>query len=138
MSEIILSKEMTLAQVPESAESFIQQIVNGDVNPIRADYFLHCIEKLAETVRKNPQVKEAVLNEAEKWNGQTYNGNTPKIKERSNPVFDDPILKDLEKKVKSRKDLLKSITEDSGIIDEHTGQILEPIKYNITRFISWE
>jgi len=136
--ELTLSKQMTLAQVPETAKALKDQIISGEVNPIQADYFLKCIEELAKNIRKDAQVKEIIFNEAEKWEGETYNGNVVKIKERRTPQFNDETLKELKQKVKEREALLKSITNDSNVIDESTGEQLQPIEYKLTRFIEWK
>ena len=136
--DLVLSKDMTLDKVSETALMFKEQIIHGEVDPIQADYFLKCIEELAKEIRKDVQVKEIILDEADKWEGQSYGGRFPKVQERRTAIIKDAILDELKEKVKNREKLLKSITEDSHVIDEVTGEELQPLEYKISRFIKWE
>ena len=136
MDALTLNKNITLAQVPETAKLLKQQIVDGEVDPIAADYFLKCMEELVK-VRKDKQVLEVVIKEAEKYAGQTYNGAFPKVITKQNPQIKDVILNELKQKVKDREKLLKSVTENTKVIDPDTGEELHPYTYKISQYISW-
>jgi len=135
---LVLNKQVTLAEVPKSAELLIQQVINGEADPIAVDNFCYCMEQFCKLVRKNKQVQKVLFIEAEKYENQTYNGATPKINTRNTPVYNDATLDELKQAVKDREKLLKSVTVNTKVIDEATGEQLEPCEYKTTSFISWE
>ena len=136
MDLTIINKELRLDAVPETAKFLIQRIVDGEVDALQADYYLKCLEELITRVRKNEQVKPLVLQEAEKYKGQVYNGAFPRVKERRTPIIKDVTLDELKQKVKDRESMLANLT--SPMIDPETGEELQPPTFKVTQFISWE
>jgi len=135
---LTVNKQVTLAHVPESAERVIEQVKNGEVNPLAVDYFCKCMEEFTKLVRKNVDVKSAVLTEAEKYEGQVYNGAIPKIKTRQTAIFKDATLAELKQAVKDRQDLLKAITSNNRLVDPETGEELQPPEYKVTTYLEWQ
>jgi len=52
MKALTISKDITLAKVPETMDFLKQQILSGEIDPLEADHFLKCLEELVAASRK--------------------------------------------------------------------------------------
>ena len=135
MNSLTISKDITLAHIPDTILFFKQQILNGVVDPLEADHFLKCLEELVK-VRKDKEVQAVVLEEAEKYAGQSFKGSFPKVVERRTAIINDTKLNELKAQVKAREKMLKSLSEP--VVDPETGEELLPPEFKVTRSIRWE
>jgi len=126
------------AEISSFVNKVIESITSGEVNPLKVDFQLKCIETTLDGIRKNDQVKAAVLREAEKYGAKSfdYSGAKCEISEAGVKydfsVCNDIVLSDLLKQdeelqaeIKKRKDLLKAISPGFIMVNSNTGESWE-------------
>jgi len=109
----------TKEQVQSFAYAVINEIMDGDNNPVEVEVRLKMIEESIKIIRKDPRIKNLLVNEIESGNTQAM-GATLNLKTRKTLKYHDPILDELKGKVKAREALLK---ETKGI-DPETGEVV--------------
>ena len=122
---------MILEKLPQKKEEVNQfvndvigEILDGNVAPLELEIRLRIIENAVSTIRKDVRVKRVVMEEAEKYNDQTFNGALIKIGTRTNLDYSlDAQWCMLKAQTKARETLLK---ECNGT-DPDTGEIV--VKY---------
>ena len=133
-------------------ETFVQlcvdEIKNGLRNPLDLEIMLKNLEETVNAIRKHPEVKELVLEEAEKFSEKSfaYNGVLVTKTSRTNYDFSDcndsilSDLKDREKEIKQgikeRENFLKGIKPDMEIADVKTGELLAAPKTTSLEFLT--
>ena len=114
----------------------IGSILDGDVNPLETEIKLRYIESIIEQVRKNANVKDAVLTEAEKYPEKTFSEYGADITKTRSSRYDysgcgdsvrDGLANDitaLNEKKKEREKMLQGLAE--SMVIEETGEIIYP------------
>ena len=129
-------------QLPETKEQintfFVQvkeSFLNGEENPLKLWVQFKAFETLLKEINKDEKIKDAVLNEAMKYPGTTFEDFNAQIQiKEASPKFDfhnDTILANLEKQIteltekkKKREIMLKSL--DKPVWDEESGEEIKP------------
>lgn len=133
-------------------ETFVQlcvdEITSGTRNPIEFEIMLKNLEETIAAIRKRPEVKEVVLNEAEKYPEKTISFRGVKITKASKTTFyfnecGDSVYEDLaaklaeyKEKVKERETFLKTIKPGMEIPDIQTGEIIRPPQTMTTSYLT--
>lgn len=152
MTEILSTLKIlpeTKDEIKRFGESLINSIAWGDISPLELDGRLKAIEMLIEMVRKSPEMKDLILNEAYKYGGKEFEIGNFKfcVKEVGTKYnysgCNDCELFDLEKqkaeidaKIKSRHELLKTIKPDTEIYGSDGVKLAPPSKESTTSVIT--
>ena len=112
----------------------VNEILSGSQNPLEVELMLKSMEMTIEEIRKNKGVKEAVMEEAEKYNEKTFDfmGASITIQNRSTYDYSNDGtwcgLKEEETQIanrrKARELILKGTMEP--LVDEDTGEVTNP------------
>ena len=148
MNEI--SKVFVLPETQEEiqmlAQSMKNGIIEGEACPLLILKKIKALEKLLESVKKDPQVALLIEDEAEKYTAKTFNlhGAIFTRSERGTYEYSqcqDSVLKyweierdQLDAKITARKDYLKTLKEATP--DMETGEILYPAAKSVKTIIS--
>lgn len=134
----LLSHSLTKRDISSVTDRIVNMVTDGEISPLEMHARLAFAEKVIKEVKTNPEYRDAILAEAEKY-GKTFSekGCTFQIKE-SGIKYDysncdyppyKQILKDIETLDKSKKEteyFLKKIPHTgTTIIDEETGEVLK-------------
>jgi len=141
-----IAKIKALPSTKKDQKSFsneiIKAIVEGEVNPLKIDSYLKSIENVLYLIRKDVEVKQLVLNEAEKYGEKSFDAFNAVITISKKTTYDytkDSVWNKLKAKIKARETLLKSvINSDSDIVDTDTGEILEEPKVKYSHYLKYE
>lgn len=133
-------------------ETFVQlcvdEITSGTRNPLEFEIMLKNLEETIAAIRKRPEVKEVVMNEAEKYPEKTISFRGVKITKASKTTFyfnecGDSVYEDLsaklteyKEKVKERETFLKTIKPGMEIPDVNTGEIIRPPQTSTTSYLT--
>lgn len=60
-------------------DKLIDNVVNGEINPLTAEIQMKNIEDVVKAYRSNEEIKEAVLKEAEKYGQKSFETNGAKV-----------------------------------------------------------
>jgi hypothetical protein len=117
--------------------SYIDDIVEGEVNPLQAVTVVAALEQFVKSVRGHVLVKDAVRAELEKYGSKTvkFNGATFTMKTVGTrydfSVCDDPVWRELKARsdnaaaaLKEREEMLKVLPlEGITVVDDATGEV---------------
>jgi len=133
-------------------ETFVQlcvdEIKNGLRNPLDLEIMLKNLEETVNAIRKHPEVKELVLEEAEKFTEKSFAYKGVLVTKTSRTNYDysdcnDSILSDLKDRekeikqgIKERENFLKGIKPDMEIADVRTGELLVAPKTTSLEFLT--
>jgi hypothetical protein len=88
MEQMSVSSVITLFPTTKTQQSIfvgklIDNVLNGEINPLESEIQMKNIEDVVKAYRSNEEIKEAVLKEAEKYGQKTFetSGATVQIKE---------------------------------------------------------
>jgi len=145
-----ISKVFVLPETQEEiqmlARSMKNGIIEGESCPLHVLKKIIALERLLESVKKDPQISELIENEAEKYPEKTFNlhGATFTRAERRTYEYNvcgDSVLNyweieqaQLKSKITARKDYLKTVKEPTP--DMETGEILYPAAKSVKTIIS--
>ena len=129
----ITSKE----KLDRITRNYIDDIVDGEVNPLKAVTVVAALEQFVKAVRGHVLVKDAVRAELEKYGSKTvkFNGATFTVKTVATrydfSVCDDPVWRELKGKaeaanaaLKEREEMLKVLPlEGITVVDDATGEV---------------
>lgn len=123
-------------------ETFVQmcvdEITSGYRNPLELEIMLKNLEETVNAIRKHPEVKEAIQQEAEKYTEKSFKAYGCAVTKTSRTTYDfsncnDSLYSELKEKeaevkqaVKDRENFLKTIKPGMTISDADTGEILTP------------
>lgn len=136
---------LTKTQQDTFSAALIDEILNGNANPLEVELYLKSMEKVIETVRKNPYVKDAILNEAVKYGEKTFEHLGCKITVTGKQSFDysvcgsakwmqlDEEIKSLTLAKKELEEHLKTIKVPYSTMD---GEIINPPSVSRSEFLS--
>jgi len=114
-------------------------ICDGDIDPLMVDIILKSWENIITGVRKNSQVKDLILDEANKYEGKVFDRFGAKITLSSKTTWSykkDVMWQELKKLVKERELLLKALKKD--MVDPKTGEMATKPTFQITEFLKIE
>lgn len=117
-------KQFDVVKFVNSIEYLIEKVKNGEVNPIELFIVSDVFKNLHEHINK--EIKEELEKEISKYPEKKFNYKEYTIIKGTRTLykFDDEEIKNLEAKLKERKELLKSLKEP--MIVESTGEVLNP------------
>jgi len=131
----------SLSEQTDFANNAIQEILDGNVNPLHAELHLRAIQETIKKITEHPGVKSAVMEEAEKYD-KTFDFHGAKITRSSRTTKDygqcnDQVLsglysdlEDLKAKIKAREMMVATGS------DPATGEIFNPPVTKTTQFLS--
>jgi hypothetical protein len=137
-SALSLIKQMpeNKAQIKSFVNSVKDEILLGWNNPLELDLRLKIMEEIIKAIRKDEEIQEAVILEADKYQEKTVTIFGCEVQKRNSTTYDystcnDPELDLLQakaeqanKELKARQEFLKSLT--TPVADLATGQVIEP------------
>ena len=134
----------SLSEQTDFANNAIQEILDGNVNPLHAELHLRAIQETIKKITEHPGVKSAVMEEAEKYD-KTFDFHGAKITRSSRTTKDftgcgDAVLNDLYADQEKLKAQIKAreMTVSAGS-DPATGEIFNPpaTKTSVFLTIKW-
>lgn len=135
----------TAEQVENFSNQIIDEILNGEVEPQKILYFKKLQEKTFDTILENPQVKDFIEREIEKYGkeGIAYNDTRFELAGRKtwdySQTEDSELFKleaekkELEQRIKDRQKLLQTAKKPFADVD--TGEIIYPASYSEKTYI---
>lgn len=121
----------TKAQSKEFARQVISEVLDGNINPLHFSIHLKAVENFIDEVRKDKDVKEVILDEAEKNGAKSFEELGAKInicEAGTKYTYDDEKLSTLTTRkakldieIKARQTYLKELKEPE--LDKKTGEI---------------
>lgn len=116
-------------EVNQFVNDVIGEILEGNVNPLEMEIRLRIIEKAVTAIRKDIRVKNVVMEEADKYHNQEYNGALIKVGTRTTSDYSmDSQWCMYKAQLKARETLLK---ECNGS-DPDTGEVVVQYKESET------
>jgi hypothetical protein len=134
--KLINSFPQSIAERKIFIQKVVDEILDGFLNPLDCELALKNLEDTISLIRKNEQVKEALMSEANKY-GKKFDFKNAEITISSKTTFDysgDSTWTMLKEQLKDREEKLK-IARDHKIIDEETGEIIMPPSQKMTEFL---
>ncbi len=138
----IESWPVTKKDQTEYADAVINQILSGEVDPVKVDLIMKSMEEVLKKIRTHEGVKACVIDEAEKY-GKTFDlhGATVTVSKRTVKDFSgvDSVLDELYQQAESLKASIKAreATVESGS-DPATGETFSPPKTSTTTFLTYK
>jgi hypothetical protein len=143
VSQIATTKEQSV----NFAEGLKRQITNGEVDPLEAAKLLKALEEIVNYLRKDEDVNDIILAEAEKQNSKSFEMNGAKFQIKEVGVkYDFKACKDSEweqldaqeksikEQKKVRESFLKAIPQYKSVANTETGEeIFAPSKTSTTK-----
>lgn len=109
------------AQIDSFKNAVIGEILSGDVNPLEVHIRLKILEDTIKAIKTDIRVKNAVMDEAYKYDKQTYLGANIAVTIRKTADYsNDPIHTKLKADLKARETFLK---QNKGV-DPETGEVV--------------
>ena len=133
----------TRQQRTEFVEKAVNEILSGNIDPLKADAILKGAEDTIGEIRKNNRVKLAVQESADKYHEKTFEAFGYTITKSSRSTYDykgiDPVLDDLYGQMEKLKETIKAreATVKSGL-DPATGETFSPVKFTTTEILSYK
>ena len=136
---------LTKSQQETFAAALIEEILSGNANALEVEVYLKSMEKLIETVRKNPYVKDAVIAEAVKYGEKTFDHLGCKITVTGKQTFDyssccssewdklDAEIKSLSARKKELEEHLKTLKVSYSTLE---GEIINPPTVSRSEFFT--
>lgn len=134
----------TKEEIKDFTAKVKEAIMAGNSDPIHEAIYITAIQKVAEVLRKDPDIQNLVVEELMKYDrGTTQMGSTTVEIAETGVKYDyqeDPILQELEQKklsvmnaIKDRQEILKSLKTE--VADTETGEIMKPaVKTSSTNY----
>jgi hypothetical protein len=137
-SALSLIKQMpeNKAQIKTFVNSVKDEILLGWNNPLELDLRLKIMEEIIKAIRKDEEIQEAVILEADKYQEKTINIYGCEVQKRNATTYDystcnDYVLEDLQKKadeaskeLKERQEFLKHLK--TPVYNPESGTMIEP------------
>lgn len=135
------------AQINSFIHAAKNEILSGEYNPIKVEVQLKIMEELISGLRKDPQVREQLLIELDKYKEKTISIYGTEITKSSRSTLDfsscnDSELHDLQikadeinAKVKARQKMLENVVPMS-VVNPETGEYLNPPSKKTTEVIT--
>lgn len=127
-------------------EIVVNEIMSGDVDPLKVEIYLKNIEETITQIRKNEKVKELLLSESEKYGQKTfdYEGNKITVSQRTSYNFTecnhselDEINSQLIQLTERKKEIEKELQFMSKpVADVDSGCVINPPTKTVTKFLT--
>lgn len=110
------------------------EILSGNIEPLKIAVQLKAMEELISTLRKDPEIKEEIISILEKNNRtMDYCGAELTLRNKNTYYYLGDAtcalltkeIESLDVKLKARQDFLKLVKEP--LIDENTGEVINPL-----------
>lgn len=137
-------------EVHRFVKSAKEIILSGNENPLKIAMQLKAMETTIEDLRKDPEIRDAVLKEAAKY-GKTFKLYGAEFQTKEAGIkYDYSVCGDsewidlnkkmeaLKKDIQDREKFLKGITESVEVADVKTGEILNPPAKKSTTVVTVE
>ena len=72
VSSLVAMFPETKSEIESFVDKMVKNALDGYTNPLHTEAQLACMEKVVKDIRSNPEFKEAVLKEAEKFGQKTF------------------------------------------------------------------
>jgi len=138
-----MSNELILSQFPQTkneiqsfVDGLVESVMNGDTSPLLINVQLSALEAVVEGVKKNPDFKESVLNEAMRYGTKTFDAYNAQIQVKETGVKNDYSLcghpqydaicekiAELTEQKKSFEKYLQSLRAKTDFINPETGEM---------------
>jgi chromosome segregation ATPase len=140
---VIKTMPSTKAEIKSFVAKAKQEILSGNYNPLEIEIYLKAIEELIKSIRKDSDIREEVINEAEKY-GKISEVFGAKIELREKGSYDytacgssewerlDSELKRIKKKKDAIESELKNLGRNVESYDKETGELLSRPKKRST------
>lgn len=127
---------LTKKDIEALSLDLLSPVLDGDVDPVSHTIKLKAMQEALKKTLCDDRLKDAVLAEVEKYGKERlWNGATIKIKDvgatYDYTVCGDPVynaymvrLKELQSDIKEREDFLRSVPDNTTIVDDSTGEIV--------------
>lgn len=138
----------TKGQIESYTRLIKQSVLDGEVDPLQFAAQISALEKLFTALKSDILIKDAILQEAEKYGNKQFEKGNAKFQIREVGVTHDfaacgdaeweildSQIKTLTENRKSRETFLKSITGDMIIFGDDGVQILPAIKKSTTQVV---
>lgn len=112
--------------------------LSGDFDPLQVEIGIKGIEEAVKTIRKDPEVRDAVMDALSMYNEKTIELNGAEVQKKNTAAkYDflrcqDPVweslnaqLNTLKDQIKARENFLKGLTQKEVIVDQQTGEAME-------------
>jgi hypothetical protein len=134
----------TKTAIQNTAQKYVDLVVNGEVEPVKLDYALKVTEETIKSIRKNDQVKELVLDDAGQYRGDTINGASVTLVDRKKYDYSkdskwqrlNDQIEQLKAEQKRHEKLMQTI--EKPVIDEETGEEIQPAYQTSNLYVKWE
>lgn len=115
------------------------EILSGNTDPLKVEIYLKNIADVVDKIRKDPEVKEYIIQEAEKY-GKSFTHLNAKIEVSSKKTYcydkcGDTLYNKTKIWLKEREEWLKTMKPDMIVFDEGTGERLNPATFTTSQFL---
>lgn len=133
-------------------ETFVQmcvdEITSGHRNPLELEIMLKNLEETVNAIRKHPDLKSAIQQEAEKYSEKTFKAFGCSITKTSRTTYDftqcnDSTYNELKEQevkakemLKERENLLKAIKPGTTLANPETGEEIFPPSTSTVEFLT--
>jgi hypothetical protein len=133
-----LTKQKTMTNVKEILGELVQQVVDGNADPLEAYIHLKDVEKYLKQC--NECVEPLAYQEADKWSEKTFTYKGAEIQKKSAAGRWDftnvSLYKESQKRLKQIEELAKVAAKGgTTVIDEPSGEVVEPAIYTAGKAI---
>lgn len=132
VGSLSINKELTKTNAEELSKRIVVPVLDGDINPLEAHIVAHFLGEVLDIACD--KIKQLAIDEALKYSkteDRIIFGSTFKAYEKKAILAydNDPVIQDLQNKIKARKKLLDSKHEnpEMEIVDKNTGMIVEDV-----------
>lgn len=132
---------MTKSEIKTYSEKVIEEVKNGQIDPIKLAVYLKSIEETLKIIKENHDVKFIIQDEAEKY-GKKFEMWGSEIQNSSRTTYDysecgDQVYNDLKAQEMQLKEVIKAREAmiKSGVNPE-TGETFAPPKSSTTTFLT--
>jgi len=141
---ITVLNELPFTKVEQQtfAQKVINEVLEGNIDPIALDIRLKAMEEVLKAVRADKRVKDLTIEEASKY-GKSFvlHGATVTVSSRTTKDYTglDTVLDDLYAQAEKLKESIKAreMTVSSGV-DPVTGETFNPPKTSTSNFLQYK
>lgn len=121
-------------------QDVINQVLSGNVEPLKIEIALKCLEETIQFIRKDVRYKGCIADEVDKYSENIFDYKGAVISKRQRTSYnysEDSRHKELKRLIKERETFLKAIPEE-GVADPGTGEMIYKPSKKIIDFIQIE
>lgn len=130
MNNLILPdvQNITKADAEELFKPLVSSVMNGETPPTDAKAFFVIVRKAIDSAED--MIKDELINEVSKYReGYNYRGIEFKIFNTGDRLdySADPVIAELERRIESRKGLVKFANKNGEYVDALSGEVVSPV-----------